>query len=216
MNLSCYVQSYQKLINRLTLADGLAPLGFRLFLVPIFWMAGTHKIDLTTLMPYDSTVYWFGEILGLPFPTFMAFAAGWTELLGAVLLAIGLFTRWISIPLMVTMLVAAFAVHWDNGWQAIADPSAPFANERVEEAMIRLERAKEILQEYGNYDWLTEKGSIVILNNGVEFSVTYFLMLLSLFFTGGGRFTSVDDWIDRWLKRQQLAGNTTDANEEFF
>jgi uncharacterized membrane protein YphA (DoxX/SURF4 family) len=213
MTLAYYRQHYQKLISKLSLAEGLAPLAFRLFLVPIFWMAGTHKIDLATMMPYDSTVYWFGEVLGLPFPTLMAFLAGWTEILGAILLAAGLLTRLISIPLMITMLVAAFAVHWDNGWQAIADPSAPFANERVVEASIRLDKAKEILQEYGNYDWLTEKGSIVILNNGIEFSVTYFLMLLSLFFTGGGRLTSIDYWLDRYFS-QKLSGNPSDKTQE--
>ena len=88
-------------------------------------------------------------------------------------------------PLMVTMLVAIFAVHWDNGWAAIADSSA-------EGVAVRLSAAKEILQEHGHYEWLTEKGNFVILNNGIEFGVTYLLMCFSLLFTGGGRFTSVD------------------------
>ncbi len=35
---------------RLSLIDGLAPLLLRLYLVPVFWMAGSHKIDLTTLI----------------------------------------------------------------------------------------------------------------------------------------------------------------------
>jgi uncharacterized membrane protein YphA (DoxX/SURF4 family) len=29
---------------------------------------------------------------------------------------------WISVPLIVTMLVAMVTVHWESGWQAIADP----------------------------------------------------------------------------------------------
>jgi uncharacterized membrane protein YphA (DoxX/SURF4 family) len=103
---------------------------------------------------------------------------------------------------MVTMLVAAFSAHWDNGWQAIADPSAPFANERVLESAERLARAKDILKEHGNYSWLTGRGSLVILNSGIEFAATYFIMLLSLFFSGGGRFVSVDYWLDRrWSSR---------------
>jgi uncharacterized membrane protein YphA (DoxX/SURF4 family) len=37
----------------------------------------------------------------------------------------------------------------------------------------------------------------VILNNGIEFGVTYLIMLLTLLFTGGGRFTSVDYFLSR-------------------
>jgi uncharacterized membrane protein YphA (DoxX/SURF4 family) len=109
--------------------------------------------------------------------------------------------RWISVPLMVTMLVAMFAVHWDNGWLAIADPSSWLANERVMESAERLQKARDLLQQYGRYDWLVGRGSLVVLNNGIEFAATYFVMLLSLFFTGGGRFTSLDYWLEqRWQK----------------
>lgn len=203
------IKSCQYFQDRLVCAsryvEGIAPLLIRIILVPVFWMAGTHKIDLDTLMPFASTVAWFGNPewgLGLPLPTLMAFLAGWTEILGAVLLTLGLAVRWITMPLMVTMLVAAVTAHWDNGWQAIADPSAPFANERVMESAQRLDRAKDILREHGNYDWLTGRGSIVILNNGIEFAALYFVLLLSLFFSGGGRFVSVDDWLRRWLQRR--------------
>ncbi len=37
----------------------------------------------------------------------------------------------------------------------------------------------------------------MILNNGIEFGVTYLVMLLSLLFTGGGRFTSIDYYLSR-------------------
>jgi uncharacterized membrane protein YphA (DoxX/SURF4 family) len=107
-----------------------------------------------------------------------------------MLLLLGLATRWISIPLIVTMLVAIFSVHWGNGWAAIADSSA-------QEVAVRLGSAKEILREHGNYAWLTEKGSLVVLNNGIEFAVTYLLMLLSLLFTGGGRYVSLDYYLSR-------------------
>ncbi|MEZ5502684.1 MAG: DoxX family protein [Halioglobus sp.] len=93
-----------------------------------------------------------------------------------MLLLLGLATRWISIPLIITMLVAIFAVHWDNGWAAIADAAA-------EDVALRLGAARDILIEHGNYIWLTEKGLFVILNNGIEFAVTYLIMLLSLVFT---------------------------------
>jgi hypothetical protein len=62
-------------------------------------------------------------------------------------------------------------------------------------AIERLDRAKEILKEYGNYGWLTEHGHIVILNNGIEFAATYFIMLLALLIIGGGKYVSADYWI---------------------
>ena len=37
----------------------------------------------------------------------------------------------------------------------------------------------------------------MVLNNGIEFGVTYLLMLLALVFTGGGRYTSVDYYLSR-------------------
>ena len=195
-------------------ADFLAPLLLRLFLAPVFITAG-----LTKLLAFESTVSWMGNPdwgLGLPLPWLMAVLATATELVGGFLLLFGLGTRLIAIPLMVTMLVAAFAVHWHNGWFAIApsDPSTSMARplatigipaaeqslENSEAVGKRLSAARQILREHGNYSWLTGKGNFVILNNGIEFAATYFIMLLSLFFTGGGRFCSADYWIGRrWL-----------------
>lgn len=183
-----YYSIHNGIFSRLKYLDGLAPLALRLYLVPVFWMAGTQKIS-----GMENTIEWFGNPewgLGLPFPTLLAYLAAYTEAIGALLLLLGLATRWISIPLMITMLVAAFAVHWDNGWAAIADSQA-------EEVAVRLGAAKELLREHGNYGWLTEKGNYVILNNGIEFAVTYFVMLLALLFTGGGRFTSLDYFLSR-------------------
>lgn len=197
--LATYYRLQSAWLDRWSNASGLAPLLLRVYLIPVFWMAGTSKIDLDTLMPYEHTVAWFGDDLALPLPTLMAFLAGWTEILGAGLLALGLAVRWISIPLMITMLVAIFTVHIDYGWQAIADPSAPFANNRVLESVERLDRAKSILSQYGNYSWLTGRGHLVVLNNGIEFAATYLLMLLALFFSGGGRYVSVDYWLNRYF-----------------
>jgi len=73
---------------------------------------------------------------------------------------------------------------------------------RALSAVERLDRAKEILREHGHYEWLTENGSLVILNNGIEFAATYLIMLVALFFIGAGRYLSVDDWIGRWLDRR--------------
>lgn len=42
-----------------------------------------------------------------------------------------------------------------------------------------------------------------MLNNGIEFSITYFVMLLALLFMGAGRYVSVDYWIERALYKEQ-------------
>jgi uncharacterized membrane protein YphA (DoxX/SURF4 family) len=186
----------QALLDKTRTFDFLGPLALRLYLVPVFWVAGTNKLG-----GMDNVIDWFGNDewgLGLPFPVLMAWLAVSSEVLGAIALLIGFGTRWFSIPLMVTMLVAAFSVHAKNGWQAVADPKSPFANAGIDGAMERLDKAKELLREHGNYEWLTESGNFVISNNGVEWAVTYFVMLLALFFAGAGKL-SVDHLIARTL-----------------
>ena len=191
------LQRYQKILTHLKHLDGVAALALRIYLVPIFWMAGQNKF-----MHFNDTIEWFGNSdwgLGLPFPTLMVGLVISAELGGAILLALGLFTRLISIPLIMTMIVAIITVHLPNGWQAIADANAPFANAQVFASTEKLEKAREILENYGNYDWLTSSGSFVILNNGIEFAATYLIMLLALIVLGGGRYFSSDYWLSRYL-----------------
>ena len=185
----------QSLLDATRRADFLAPLALRLYLAPIFFTAGINK-----LMSFPDTVEWFGDMmsgLGLPFPTLMAGLATGTELVGAAALLFGLGLRWMALPMMFTMLVAIVTVHWPNGWLAISEGMGPFATERTMGAIERLHEAKDILMQNGDYDHLTEYGPLVILNNGIEFAATYLIMLLSLFFTGAGRYVSADYWIRR-------------------
>lgn len=189
------INCLQSLLDRTRAVDFLGPLALRLYLVPVFWVAGTNK-----LKGFSDVVEWFGNPdwgLGLPMPYLMAALASGTEVIGAVLLLAGLAVRWIAIPLIVTMIVAAVSVHWVNGWQAVADAKSPFPPEDIETATERLQAARSILQEHGNYDWLTGSGNFVISNNGIEWAVTYFVMLLALFFMGAGRYLSADYWIAR-------------------
>lgn len=165
----------------------LGPLALRLYLAPVFWMAGTQK-----LYNMESTISWFGNPdwgLGLPYPTLLAYLATYTEIFGAIALLLGFATRWFSIPLIITMVVAMVSVHWDNGWLAISSNTS--------EASIRLSGFLDWLQQ--NYPqrhkFITELGTPVILNNGIEFAVTYLIMLLSLVFTGAGKYLSLDYWI---------------------
>lgn len=188
----------QNILDKFRALDFLGPLALRLYLAPVFWAAGMNKVG-----SFDSIVDWFGNTdygLGLPFPTVMAALATGTEVIGAVLLILGLAVRWISIPLMITMLVAIFSVHLKNGWQAVADKMSPFASADVDGTLTRLNSAKDILKEHGNYQWLTENGNFVISNNGIEWGVTYFVMLLALFFIGSGKYLSLDYYISKWFR----------------
>lgn len=186
---------FQLGILRVASWDFLATLPLRVYLAAVFWTAGMHKVT-----GFENTVEWFGNSdwgLGLPLPTLMAGLATAAEVGGAVLLLLGLATRWATIPLMFTMLVAAVSVHWHNGWQAVHDLMSPWANENAQGAIERLGRAKEILYEHGNYEWITEYGNFVVSNNGIEWAATYFIMLLALFVVGGGRYFSLDYWIKK-------------------
>ncbi|WP_095499160.1 DoxX family protein [Paraferrimonas haliotis] len=186
-------QYYQNFVAALSHCDGVASLALRLYLAPVMIQAGYNKLS-----NFSDTAAWFGNPdwgLGLPFPELMTALAAGTEFFGGILLILGLATRLISIPLAVTMLVAAFSVHWQNGWLAIADGSSWLANERVMEAQEKLDRAKAILQEHGNYDWLTSSGNFVVLNNGIEFAITYLVMFAALIVMGGGRYFSVDYYL---------------------
>lgn len=195
---------YQQIIARLQVADGIPLLLLRLYLAPVMIQAGWNKAS-----SFDSIVDWFGNDdygLGLPMPFVMAFLATAAELVGGVLLLLGALTRLVSIPLMVTMIVAMVSVHAKNGWLAIADASSWLAdgtillNENIMAAPEKLAAAKSLLQEHGHYDWLTSSGNFVVLNNGIEFAATYFIMLLVLFIYGGGRFFSVDYYVNKAMR----------------
>lgn len=204
----------QDLVDIVKNFDFLGPLALRLYLAPIFLSAGVHKFN-----NFGDIVSWFEHGLNMPMPEVMAFMATSAEIVGGLALLVGIAVRWFAIPLLVTMFVAAFTAHWDNGWFAIAPgnpetstayvlekvgfPGAKESLENSVEVGKRLSKAKEILREHGNYSWLSGRGSFVILNNGIEFAATYFIMLLVLLGTGGGRFVSVDYWIHQRFRDHQ-------------
>ena len=186
--------------------DGVVLLLIRLYLAPVMVQAGWQK-----LANFDSTVQWFGDAefgLGLPFPYLLAILASLAEFIGGLLLVPGLAVRWVSIPLLITMVVAMVTVHAENGWLAIADANSWLAdgtllmNPSVMEAPEKLAAAKSLLEEHGYIEWLTSSGNFVILNNGIEFAATYFVMLLVLLCFGAGRYTSVDYYLSRYIARR--------------
>ena len=200
---------YAQLVQNLTSLAPILLVLLRIFLAPIFIYAGYGKLQLGNvelgllerLTADPGTVWWFGESLGMPAPEVLAFLAGWTELLGGWLLLAGLFTRFFSLALMFTMVIAATTAHWENGWHALPETKLTmpweWRTDLIEEASKRKEKAKDILREHGNYKWLTATGPVTILKNGIEFAATYFLMLFVLLIYGGGNYLSLDYWLSR-------------------
>ena len=88
-----------------------------LFLARLAVAYGFYEPAMTKWQDIKSVAEWFGSI-GIPFPTLNAYMAASSEILGVVLLTLGLFTRLISIPLMIIMIVAITTVHLSNGFSA--------------------------------------------------------------------------------------------------
>lgn len=95
--LSEYLQSAALLFARLVLAYGF------------------YEPAMMKWSDINAVAEWFGSI-GIPMPTLNAYLAASTEISGVVLLTLGLFTRAISIPLIVVMIVAIVTVHLPNGF----------------------------------------------------------------------------------------------------
>lgn len=213
--MSFIVSSYQKIISFLEALKFIPLLSLRLYLAPIFIGAGWHKF-----VHFDDVVAWFGNTewgLGLPAPDLMLSLTIIAELIGGFALLFGLATRLFAFLLTITMIVAIVTVHWQHGWFAITPTTAETSTAWIlnkigfwgsadslantAEAAMRLARARDILQEHGNYQWLTETGNFVILNNGIEFAATYLIMLITLLCCGAGRYLSVDFWLKRLYSR---------------
>lgn len=78
---------------------------------------GFYEPAMNKWSDIKSVASWFGT-LGIPFPTINAYMAATTEIVGVVLLTLGLFTRAISLPMIVIMIVAITTVHLPNGFSA--------------------------------------------------------------------------------------------------
>ena len=219
---------YDRCVNAIGHLDGVSSLLMRMILGPVLIAAGWEKLTGDN---------WFGfQLESFPFPFNVLppelswFLASWTEFLGGILLLFGLGTRIVAIPLTVVMFVGAYSVHLDNGWSAIAPSNPPEVcvpeteanansnlferyikcnnvNERTIEASERLARAKSILREHGNYRYLNGSGSIVKLNNGIEFAAIYLAMLLALVVIGGGRYFSLDYYTELLIRGRSKPGS---------
>ena len=88
-----------------------------LFVARLIIAYGFYEPAMSKWNDIDSVAGWFAS-MGIPFPTLNAYMAAGTEILGVGLLVLGLFTRLISLPLIVIMIVAIFTVHLANGFSA--------------------------------------------------------------------------------------------------
>jgi len=104
--------TYFKLVKKIENRKELPLLLMRLVLA--FGFFGPAKMKINNI---EGIISWF-ETLHIPMPALNAYLATTTEALGVILLTLGLGTRLISIPLLVTMLVAIFSVHLANGFEA--------------------------------------------------------------------------------------------------
>ncbi|MBT3302900.1 MAG: DoxX family protein [Bacteroidetes bacterium] len=103
---------YDNLIKKIENLKDLPLLAMRIILA-----IGFYKPAMMKLKDIDAIAQWF-ESMHYILPKFNAYLATFTETLGVGLLILGLGVRFISVPLLVTMLVAIATVHWGNGFEA--------------------------------------------------------------------------------------------------
>ena len=125
-----------------------------------------------------ATAGWF-ESMGIPLPMLNAYMAASTEMAGVVLLTLGLFSRLISIPLLVTMFVAVATVHGGNGFNVISE-TLQWSDAYVNGELV--------------------EGTIVFLQNGYENVLYYIVMLLVIVSFGPGKLS-----LDQIIKKKMDA-----------
>lgn len=111
---------YENLVARLDVAgEWVALLPIRLLLAYEYGTAGMMKLNGNN---------WFGRVQDdFPFPFNVIpveiswFLATWAELLGAVGLVLGLFTRFWAFSLIIVTIVAIFGVHWPDDWGSLSE-----------------------------------------------------------------------------------------------
>lgn len=114
---------YDNLTARLRVSgDYLWPLALRLIMFWEFWEAGMTKLNGQN---WFADIPWADWQKGFPWP-FGALgpdlnwlAATWGELIFAVLILLGLFTRFAAVSLIVITSVATAAVHWPAQWSSL-------------------------------------------------------------------------------------------------
>ena len=86
-----------------------------LLVIRILLAYGFAKPALLKINDLSGTATWF-ESISIPLPTLSAYLVSGIEVLGIVLLVLGLVTRYVSVALSFVMLGAIFFVHAPNGF----------------------------------------------------------------------------------------------------
>jgi len=113
---------WNALTSRLNAAGTFLPqLFLRLILFWEFWEAGKMKYD------GGADGNWFASIQeSFPFPfdainpSISWSMAMWGEIIGAILILLGLFTRFAAISVIMITVVATAAVHWPESWSSLS------------------------------------------------------------------------------------------------
>ena len=103
---------YNKFVEGTEMLRDIPLLLFRLILA-----IGFYEPAMMKLKNLSGIAEWFGS-MNYPLPGVSAFLAMVTEVLGVVLITLGLGTCVIAIPMMFVMLIAIFTVHISNGFAA--------------------------------------------------------------------------------------------------
>jgi putative oxidoreductase len=116
---------YDNLTARLrTSGEYLWPLVLRLIMFWEFWESGVTKLNGEN---WFADIPWADWQIGFSFPFGLLgadlnwFAATWGELLFAIMILLGLFTRFAAISLIVITVVATAAVHWPADWGSLGE-----------------------------------------------------------------------------------------------
>lgn len=113
--ISSLKKNYSSLIQSSSATQDFLLLAIRLLWGYLFFQAGFGKLQNI------HSVSDFFYSLKIPFPEFSAHLVAWTETIGGACLILGFASRLISVPLIITMLVALFVAHFDSNF--FHDPS---------------------------------------------------------------------------------------------
>ncbi len=119
------INNYDQLTSRLrATGDYVWPLILRLIMFWEFWESGVTKLNGKN---WFADIPWAGWQKGFPVPFDQIpanvnwFLATWSELVFAVMILVGLFSRFAAISLIVVTVVATAAVHWPAEWGSLAE-----------------------------------------------------------------------------------------------
>lgn len=99
--------------------DYVALLPIRLLMAYEFWTAGMMKFNGNNWFAkfQDNFIFPFNYV-----PVEISwFMATWVELIGALCLFLGLFTRFWALSLVIVSIVAISGVHWPDDWNSLSE-----------------------------------------------------------------------------------------------